>query len=597
MAMITEEVRLSNGLRINLTYDSSIVEVSFSPENYTKLTFKEGYVLNSTNANIFFKRTGRSIYHLQNVKNTVHVLQSAIVEADGGIIEFVINLILSNGIDYLVDLSNANFTHTPEPDEDLEPVTVEETEVEPIPYDVETIEDNTLYVGVEEIVQNGSDGELTKIYSVTYLGDEEIERELISEKVTKEPTAKIVKIGTLPEPITIRNLFPAYDEGLNNKFEIYFNGSIWGYTIGKWDNVIFENQYLNEGETFTIGFKALDGYAISDILTPYGDWGSVSSDLENWNGNGQYYERSYVVKPDYPSRMDVLIEYRIETIIKETPEVEDFPFIKLYVVELDDLQKLSLTNFEGGLKSSDYMMGLYRIPFKIEGTEETNILLGNTRTDVTAKAIDNYIYNLDLGEIKMSYEVWGGVSFSNVTVELFVMYFDKITLDVDEVINNTLQLELNVNLLNGTGTLNVYSKNTKSLIHISNKQIGQYIPYILGYTVKSEVGSDILINDIINPYVEIKKHIPRNTKELNHLTALQLDDSVFYMQSEQIMLNSKASQSEQNEIGSLLQKGVIVRGHENLKDVNINKQPKASDREQDFWDKWGEHGGLIGGKP
>ncbi len=74
--------------------------------------------------------------------------------------------------------------------------TGEVVETESIDYETEKISTNDLYVGQSEVQQKGEKGEKKLTYSVTYVNGKETERELISEETTKEPTKKIVRVGT-----------------------------------------------------------------------------------------------------------------------------------------------------------------------------------------------------------------------------------------------------------------------------------------------------------------------------------------------------------------------------------------------------------------
>ncbi|MCL1998751.1 MAG: 3D domain-containing protein [Turicibacter sp.] len=73
-----------------------------------------------------------------------------------------------------------------------------------IPYQTERVYSYALYVGEEEITQEGTRGELWRKYEIIFIGDEEESRERIDELFT-EPIPRIIQIGTRepfvePEP-------------------------------------------------------------------------------------------------------------------------------------------------------------------------------------------------------------------------------------------------------------------------------------------------------------------------------------------------------------------------------------------------------------
>ena len=74
------------------------------------------------------------------------------------------------------------------------------TVIEEIPYTTTTKDDNTIAKGATKVLVNGVDGERTKTYKVTYEDDKEINRELVSSVVTREPINKVVANGTYVAP-------------------------------------------------------------------------------------------------------------------------------------------------------------------------------------------------------------------------------------------------------------------------------------------------------------------------------------------------------------------------------------------------------------
>ena len=70
------------------------------------------------------------------------------------------------------------------------------TKQETIPYSTVTKYDNTLREGITKVTQEGKDGSKSVTYEVTSRFGDETNRRKKSEKVEKEPTSKIVVIGT-----------------------------------------------------------------------------------------------------------------------------------------------------------------------------------------------------------------------------------------------------------------------------------------------------------------------------------------------------------------------------------------------------------------
>lgn len=99
----------------------------------------------------------------------------------------------------------------------------EKTEVEVIPFEVETAYDATLGRGTEYTTVSGEDGEVQRIYRVKFVNGEEVETELVEEKVTKEPVNAVVVIGPY---VVSRVAFPNCDDGSHGYYEVtYSDGS------------------------------------------------------------------------------------------------------------------------------------------------------------------------------------------------------------------------------------------------------------------------------------------------------------------------------------------------------------------------------------
>lgn len=65
-----------------------------------------------------------------------------------------------------------------------------------VPFDTQTTEDPNLEKGKQQVIQDGKNGERTKIYHVRREDGEEVSRKLTSDKITTAPVTKRIKKGT-----------------------------------------------------------------------------------------------------------------------------------------------------------------------------------------------------------------------------------------------------------------------------------------------------------------------------------------------------------------------------------------------------------------
>lgn len=98
----------------------------------------------------------------------------------------------------------------------VEKVTEEVTET--VAFDTEERNDSSLLQGEEEVISRGEEGKLTKVYEITLENGEEVDKELVDEKVTKESKNRVVAIGTKepqPEPELAQNVVTLASEEQN----------------------------------------------------------------------------------------------------------------------------------------------------------------------------------------------------------------------------------------------------------------------------------------------------------------------------------------------------------------------------------------------
>ncbi len=88
------------------------------------------------------------------------------------------------------------------PSAEPEPVLVvtEETVTEAIPFESSVVDDPSLPAGQVTVTTEGVDGQRSLVYSVTWDGDREVKRELVSDSVTVAPIAKVTANGTYVAP-------------------------------------------------------------------------------------------------------------------------------------------------------------------------------------------------------------------------------------------------------------------------------------------------------------------------------------------------------------------------------------------------------------
>jgi hypothetical protein len=70
-----------------------------------------------------------------------------------------------------------------------------------VPYETQTVDDATLANGATAVRSEGKNGEITKIFKVSYEGDKEVKRVYESESTTVAMQPKVVARGTYVKPV------------------------------------------------------------------------------------------------------------------------------------------------------------------------------------------------------------------------------------------------------------------------------------------------------------------------------------------------------------------------------------------------------------
>ena len=105
------------------------------------------------------------------------------------------------------DIINCPLSRQVKPNDSIKVTRIDEemeTETEAIPYKVVTRNNNSMNDGTTKLVQEGQQGELERKTLVTYHDGVEINRELVSEKVTVKPQNRIIEKGTIKRITTGR---------------------------------------------------------------------------------------------------------------------------------------------------------------------------------------------------------------------------------------------------------------------------------------------------------------------------------------------------------------------------------------------------------
>lgn len=323
-------------------------------------------------------------------------------------------------------------------------------------------------------------------------------------------------------------------------FEIVgINGSVFEGT--------FNYRLRDEYETLVYGFINEGNRLIPDF-SPYG----VESSWIEGGRNAIFLHDTYIA------------------IGGEVP-VETNEFTNIYLTsnaELSELSKVRYVNIDERLQDfGTFIVSLYKLPFilppEIVVETKTDIMLGNNKVNVKSSLVNTDKLIIDFGDIEVAEKYHNIYDFINTSCILHLPYFDNIYIDVEYVVGQTINVKYVIDLYSGECSVNIYSSFLGDIMETRQNNIVQSIPFIQS-NYNSVVGglSSANKNLIEKPFIEVVRNIPYNKSSNvfgnNVIEYGKIEDYQGYLQCDKIVLETNATNQEQEEIKNILRNGVFI---------------------------------------
>ena len=255
--------------------------------------------------------------------------------------------------------------------------------------------------------------------------------------------------------------------------------------------------------------------------------------------------------------------------IKET--VETNSFVNIYNITTDELNELGKARYVNKdnetIDYGTYISNLYTFPFKIPNdmmvSDKTDIILGNYKVDVLSTLLTNNLLTIDMGTIYTPPKYNNVYDYINTMCIAHIPFFDNIFLETEYVIDQTISIEYVIDLYVGNCTVNIYSSFIDSIIESRTTTITNNIPFIQNDNnmVIGTITSNNK-NNINKAFIEIKRNRPY-TKVDNILGSGVVEygkiaDYQGYIQCNKLVLETNATNQEQEEIKNILGNGVFI---------------------------------------
>lgn len=248
-------------------------------------------------------------------------------------------------------------------------------------------------------------------------------------------------------------------------------------------------------------------------------------------------------------------------------------FANIYYTNENELTELSKVRFvNASSETVDYgsfITSLYKLPFPIDSgilaNEKSNIILGNYDSNVKSTRLITYKTEIDGGIISVPEKYKNVYDYLNTECILHLPNFNKMYINTEYVIGQTLTIKYIIDLYTGNVTANVYSSFIDDIIETQTQQIAENIPFIQKQN-NSVVGtvSNINKNVITTAFIEIVRNIPYDNENIFGKETIDycvIGTKTGYIKVSDVVLNCTATVEEKEEIEQLLKEGVFINEH------------------------------------
>ena len=215
----------------------------------------------------------------------------------------------------------------------------------------------------------------------------------------------------------------------------------------------------------------------------------------------------------------------------------------------------SLANF------LDFVNQIYRIPLNIPNnllTPVNKVHSGKWNINVNTNQITQDHFSINFDPIKVTPHYQNANDYNSITVSLVIPFAKEVELNINDVMNNTIKITYNVDLLQGKTTIIV--NNDTGTIYTNQIDISTQLEfYGLHYDKRIGGLNSTYINNVLQPYISISYHKPI-TNLISYSTNENgvLKDYNGFVRVSHGTLIGNMNDTEYNEIMNLLYGGIKI---------------------------------------
>lgn len=216
-----------------------------------------------------------------------------------------------------------------------------------------------------------------------------------------------------------------------------------------------------------------------------------------------------------------------------------------------------------GVDFTKFINQIYRIPFDIPNDltkEVNNIQVGKYTVDVITKQVNQDNLIIDGGSITVEPHYKNANDYSPIECVLYLPFTKEVSLNINDIINRTINIKYNIDLLSGTTTIIVSNENNE--IYTGQFNISTSLEFYGLYEDKvvNRLNSTY-INDILQAYIKLIYNKPiENLVSYETMEHGILKDYHGFTKISNINLQGTYNYNEVTEINELLKQGVFING-------------------------------------
>ena len=215
----------------------------------------------------------------------------------------------------------------------------------------------------------------------------------------------------------------------------------------------------------------------------------------------------------------------------------------------------SLANF------LDFVNQVYRIPLNIPNdllTPVKQVHSGKWNINVNTNQITQDHFSINFDPIKVTPHYKNANDYNSITVSLVIPFAKEVELNINDVMNNTIKITYNVDLLQGKTTIIV--SNDTGTIYTNQIDISTQLEFY-GLHYDKTIGglNSTYINNVLQPYISISYHKPI-TNLISYSTNENgmLKDYNGFVRVSHGTLTGNMNDTEYDEIMNLLYGGIKI---------------------------------------